>query len=476
MKDLTIVLLNNNINIDTNNIETINYNKENFLYDLRNIKSKYLTFLKDNIDLDDNYLSTIIEKTKEEFDSCFINYTIEIDNKKYAVEEMDVPEVNKVPYQGSYIWSFIYNKEKLIELIDSSDYSKENIEKIFSKRIGIKEPLLNHHHGSNKIINDFIYTDEKKEVKRKNIFYLGTFCNGRFNGYITWLNNLGRCFGDDFDMTIIYDEINDITKERFERYFELIKREEDTLYLADRLFVTYSTYYYPKNLLKLEKNYLFIHGNMCDYKRARKYHHNNYDQYIGVSKACADKAVGYFPTDHIDYILNPIKIDQSEVKPHLKLVSAQRLDPIKRVDRIHNISRILDEENIPYTWNVFIDKKPYEKGVYGGVVYRRSVINPLPYINDADYYVQLSDSEAFCYSVAEALSLNTKVVVTPLDCYKELKIDEEQGFIIPFEYFDEENKDQLRIKVLEMYQNIKKPMQNKLDPSMYSGYKEILKK
>ena len=129
-----------------------------------------------------------------------------------------------------------------------------------------------------------------------------------------------------------------------------------------------------------------------------------------------------------------------------------------------------------YTWNVFIDKKPYENEVYGGVVYRNSVINPLPFINDADYYVQLSDSEACCYSVMEAISLNTKLIVTPVKSHEELKVREAGGTIIPFEFFEEENKDLLRPIVLELYKNINNPAINTLDESIYQKYNDLLKK
>ena len=476
MKTLTIILLKDEITINNENVETIKYNPNTFLEDIKSSNGKYLVFVKNYQDTSPEYLPTILEKTKEDFDSCFINYTIKIDNKICGKETRDIPEINIKPNIGDYIWSFIFKKEKFLKLINLSNPTEEQINELFTKRTGIKEVLLNHTHSNNNLLNNFIFVDEKKEFRRKNIFYVGDYCNGRFNGYITWLNNLGRCFGSNYEITVIYDEITEVTKQRFARYFETIKREENTLYIADRLFVTYSTYYYPKNILKIEENYLFIHGNMSDYKRSRKYYNNNFDKYIAVSKTAKEKAVGYFPTDKIDYILNPIKLDQNEVKPHLKLVSALRLDPIKRCDRIHSISVILDEEEIPYTWNVFIDKKPYDNEVYGGVVYRHSVINPLPYINDADYYVQLSDSEACCYSVMEAISLNTKVIVTPLGCYDELKITEASGTIIPFEYFKEENKELLRPIILNLYNNIDKPAKNTIDESIYQEYKNLLKK
>ena len=472
MKNITSFLLKDELEDFKNIIEFKKFNQDTLLEDIINAEGKYINFIKDVDYTADDYFKTLIERSTLEFDVCFINYTIEVDGKTVSTEQLEAPEIQKKPYAGDYIWCYMWRKEKLIEFLKSEDQSNDFVDSLFQAVNYIEKPLY-HHIPSEPIIKDFIYVDEKEEVRRKNVIYVGTYCNGQFNGYITWLNNLGRCFGDDYKITILYDKIYEPTREVFEKHFETIKREENKNYICDRLSVTYSTYYYPKNILVMDENYMFILGNMTDYKSARKYKYDNYTKYIGVSKISAKKAEGFFPTDHFDYILNPIKLDRSEIKPHLKFVSAMRNDPIKKIGRIHRISEILDEEVIPYTWNVFIDTLPFESPVYGGVVYRRSVQNPLSYVEDADYYVQLSDSEAYCYSVAEALSLNTKVIVTPLECYDELKVDETQGFIIPFEYFDPENKEKLREVVHKIVEDKDKEMHNKLDPSMFEGYKEI---
>ena len=475
MKNITTFLLKGKLENYKDKIEFVPYNPATFLDDLEHANGKYINFIKDVENTADNYFQKIVNITEFEFDVCFINYTVEIDGKTLSTEQLEAPEIQKKPYVGDYIWCYIWKKEKLLELLNSDDKSNEKVDEIFKYVNYIEEPLY-HHVPSEPIVKGFIYSDEKELVRKKNVFYMGTFCNGQFNGYITWLNNLGRCFGKDFDITIMYDKIYEPTKKIFEKYFEVIERKEDTNYLCDRLFVTYSTYYYPKNILTKEENYMFIHGNMSDYPHSRKYKFNNYTKYIGVSEISAKKAEGYFPTDHFDHILNPIKIDPEALKPHLKLVSAQRNDPIKKGERIHYISQILDEEEIPYTWNVFTDKSPYEENVYGGVIYRRSVQNALPYIKDADYFVQLSDSEACSYSIMEALALNTKVIVTPLECYTEMGMDDTQGFIIPFELFQPENKEELRKVVKEIYKNKNKKMKNKLTEEMYAGYKDLLKK
>ena len=476
MKDLTLVFLDGEV-VHFPNVETVLYDEYQTIEDIvQYAKTKYIVFVKNFKNTSEYYIDRLLEKAQLDFDVCFINYTIEMDGKVCSTEKLEEPEIQKKPYLGDYIWAYMWNCDKLWELLQSDDQSKEAVDRIFTYVNYIREPIYHHVPGNQRIVEDFIYVDEKEVVYEKNIVYVGDYCNGQFNGYITWLNQIGKCFGEEFPITILYDNIYEPTKKTFQKYFKVIQQEEDKNYVCNRLLVTYSTYYYPKNIIVLDENYVFIHGNMADYENARKYYYDNYTKYIAVSKIAADKAVGYFPTEHIDYILNPLRLDKRSISRHLTLVSAQRNDPIKKLERFHIIAEILDEENIPYTWNVFTDSSPREERVFNGLIYRPSVQNPLPYIKDADYYVQLSDSEAYCYSVVEALSLGTKVIVTPLECFQELDIDEKNSFVIPFSYFDPENKELLRDKVKEIYSQQDEKIDYKLNPEKFSDYTKLFEK
>ena len=55
----------------------------------------------------------------------------------------------------------------------------------------------------------------------------------------------------------------------------------------------------------------------------------------------------------------------------------------------------------------------------------------------ADYYVQLSDAEGYCYSVVEALSVGTPVIVTDCTVFHEIGVqDRVNGFILPMDLSD----------------------------------------
>ena len=88
----------------------------------------------------------------------------------------------------------------------------------------------------------------------------------------------------------------------------------------------------------------------------------------------------------------------------LLLVSATRLgSDEKGHDRIIRLAEALNRQKIPFTWLIFTDTK-FE--VSKNVHIMPSRINIMPFISAASYLVQLSDSEAFCYSIVEALILS----------------------------------------------------------------------
>lgn len=471
MVDLTLIVLGDIEESINNNLEILPAKENNIIDVINKSKGKYISFLSDKDFITENYVEIITKKAKEEFDYCFINYDYQIQkNNKVLKNKEELKNIK--PYYKEYIFSYIFRKEKLQKLINIKDISKfnETVDKEFTNNTAIEEIIYYHNPEEEKRL-DFIYSDVKQINTYKNIIYVANGCNGIFNGYISWIKQLGKCYKDKYDIVILYDEINEKTKKSFEEYFKCIKRETDKVYLCNRLLVTYSSYFYPKNIVNLDKNYLFIHGNMSDYENAMKYYDDIYTNYVAVSKVASIKAKGYFPTDEIEYVLNPYKLDR-EVKKRMKLTSTLRSTKVKRIDRIEKMAKLMDELDIPYTWEVFTDKN--ENTNIKGLIFRERIPDPLPYVKDSDYFVLLSDSESFSYSVIEALSVNTKVVVTPLPVYNEIGvIEDENAIVIPFEYFDDENTDKLKDVILTMYEVMDKEIEYKPSEELENGYNEI---
>ena len=147
MINLSLIILSSNVGSSIDDgVEMILSNEENLVNSIKNAQGKYITFTKDSDMIDPNYLSVIKNKVLEEFDCCYINHIIDYDyKKKPKINKNENILKNKVPYFGEYIWSFIFNKDKLIKVLDF-DYENFNkkIDELFLNRTAISEVLIQH--------------------------------------------------------------------------------------------------------------------------------------------------------------------------------------------------------------------------------------------------------------------------------------------------------------------------------------------
>ena len=479
MYDFTLIILGNEFKLEKEPPFEIIYYNGHLRETVKKVQTKYVLFVKSTDYLGDNYFKNVIKKTKNDFDCCFINYKcnyLNYDKQKIPTDAKEIKGTK--PEYNSYIWSFIFKTEKLLKLFgykykDAKSFN-EYIKNVFVVTDCISEIVYYHKPNANKIIKEdnMFYVDKKSFTHIKNAIYVGSGCSGTFNGYVSWVRNIGVCFSKKYEITILYDEMSERLYEDFSKWFKCVKVENDTNYICDRVLVTYSTYFYPRNIICIDKNYLFIHGNPSDYPRSKHYKDDVFSVYAAVSKIAAQKSIGYYPTEDIKVVYNPYKLDESRVKPHITLCTTMRTSDIKRPERIVALAKIFDELEIPYTWNVFTDKN--ENTNINGLIYRRRLLNPMPYVNDSDYFVLLSDSESFSYSVVEALSVNTKVIVTPLEVYDEIGVEDgKNGFVVPFEYFDEENKDKLKEFAKKIYANKDMKFKYTFNDKLYEGFNDI---
>lgn len=115
----------------------------------------------------------------------------------------------------------------------------------------------------------------------------------------------------------------------------------------------------------------------------------------------------------------------------LYLVTASRLkDPEKGRDRMEKLVHMLKAAGIPFKWDCYSNVDPQIKGI----TYLPMTSQIRHVIAAADYLVQLSDNEGFCYSIVEALQCGTAVITTPLDVLPEIGFkDGVHGYIFPMD-------------------------------------------
>ena len=261
-------------------------------------------------------------------------------------------------------------------------------------------------------------------VKLGNVFYFAHL--NSIGGVESFFYYLARKYQKK-DITIYYKSGDTAQIARLLRYVRVIRYTGEDIY-CERAFFNYNTDILDK--VHADKYYLIIHS---DYE-ARKIPPNipaQIDEYLGVSKhVCKtfEKLTGKKVTPcYLPFVLD---------KPRrvLHLISATRLTKEKGKHRIEQLAKALDDAGVIYQWTVFTN----DTGAINNpsVIFMRPRLDIADYIADADYLVQLSDTEAYCQSVAEALMLGTPVIVTPLPVYKEIGLNEGNSITVPFDMQD----------------------------------------
>lgn len=255
----------------------------------------------------------------------------------------------------------------------------------------------------------------------KNIFYF--YKINKIGGIETFFYYIAKKY-KDYDITIYYQDGDPKQIKRLKQYVRVKKYNGEKI-KCEKAFFNF-------NLDIIDnveaKEYIQIaHG---DYKAMgiKPNTHKKITKYLGVSKQVCKtyKEVTGYDTE---LVYNPIEID--EPKKVLNLISATRLTAEKGKNRIIKLSKMLDDAGIPYLWTIFTDNT---KAIDNpNIVYMKPRLDIINYIANSDYLVQLSDNEGYCYSVVEALSVGTPVIVTDIPVFKELGLNKKNSFVLDFD-------------------------------------------
>ena len=292
-----------------------------------------------------------------------------------------------------------------------------------------------------------------KAYHLKNVIYFPSF--NSIGGVETYCYEMALKFGKDYDITIVYRNGDKKQMQRLREVCRVIRYQEGDKIVCD----------------------VFIFGwgwDIIDSVEAKEYVQTYHADFKarGIDP-CLDKRVtkryGVAENTTIG-IREHFKMDVSTMynpytpkKPRkvLNLISATRLSPDKGYNRMLQLADALEKADIPYIWTIFTDS-PKETG-HPYMVCVPTRLDILDFVADADYLVQLSDSEGYSYSIVEALSVGTPVICTEFGVAAEQGVENgKTGFILPF--------DMSWIPVEEIYKGVKK---FKLTPRE-SHYEEIL--
>lgn len=252
-------------------------------------------------------------------------------------------------------------------------------------------------------------------------------------GIETFFYQIAKRFKDK-DITIFYNQGNEKQIERLKQYVKVVQ------YKGEK--IKCNKIYYNLNINIIDnvianEHIQIMHG---DYKAldSTPPMHKKIKRRISVSEV-VQKSLKEISNIESEVIYNPYEVEKP--KKLLRLISATRLTREKGLERIKLLVKELEKKNIPFLWLIFTD---CDKNIDSdNIVFLKPKLDILDYIADSNYLVQLSDTEGFCYSVVEALSVGTPVITTDIPIIKEIGINENNSFVL--------NLDMSNLDVAEIY-------------------------
>lgn len=258
----------------------------------------------------------------------------------------------------------------------------------------------------------------------KNLFYLHNI--SPIGGVETFLYEIALKYGKKYDITIMYKNGDPDQVARLQKLVRTKKWDGVRKYTAEKVFFGYNS---DIAFAVEAKDYYFVMH--CDYKVQNlplpKLPEGCH--VLAVSEGVRKNGMEKFGID-IDLCYNPLVVPKP--KKMLRLITASRLSPEKGGRRMEVLCRALEHANIPFTWEVFTNDAPTWNS--DNMIYRTPRLDITDYIAAADYLVQLSDTEGYSYSIIEALSVGTPVIVTDIPPVHDMQVkDGENGFVLPLD-------------------------------------------
>ena len=298
--------------------------------------------------------------------------------------------------------------------------------------------------------------------KYTNIYYVGTL--NVIGGIETFLYELVRKYKDR-DLTIFYDVIPDIQLDRLRRYVRCIKYTGQHIKCKKAFF---NNCVDAIDNIEADEYIQFIHGDYKGLGWVPKTS-DKITKYYAVSQTACDSFKELTGKD-CSVCYNPITLDKP--KRVLKLISATRLTKEKGKNRMIRLANTLTKAKIPYIWVIFTDDVDAIDNP--NVCYMKPTLEVRDYIAQADYVVQLSNTEAYSYTILESLMMGIPVIVTPVHSFYEQGINENNSIVIDF---DMKNipTDKIYEKHFDFTYKPRKDIWDKLLVEEKSSYQERLK-
>lgn len=256
----------------------------------------------------------------------------------------------------------------------------------------------------------------------------------KFGGVDTFVYNFVKKMNKYFDILFLYTTADKNNLERIKKYVKTEQYNKDKKYVCDICICASAWGQYPDSVIAKTGRYIqMVHA---DYERAKEvgFYYSKWQkttEHVGVSEYVCEVFKKLYPKENITRIYN-ILDDIQETKPILKLVSATRVSKEKGYNRMLKFAEKLKKANVRFRWTIFTDLNLYNQKPFDleEIVYMKPSHDFFDYIKEADYGVQLSDTEGYSYFINECLQYGTPVICTNFPSVYESVENEKNGYIL----------------------------------------------
>ena len=264
-------------------------------------------------------------------------------------------------------------------------------------------------------------------IQHDNIFYVADI--NVIGGIETFLWELVKKYSK-YDMAVVYKTGNQAQIDRLKKYCMVYQHHNQ------RLKCNVAIINYDVSIINFidegAKIYQVIHGDYSNPVYTWKpLTHPRITNYICITEYMMSTFKQITHCDNTLLSYNPLTIEDEE-DDLLILVSATRLTKIKGKDRMIALANALDNAGIKYIWYVFTNDVNAINNP--NVVYMKPRLDVRRWIKKADYVIQLSDTEALCYTMVESLYLGVPVICTPFPFLDEIGVEDgKNAWILKFD-------------------------------------------
>lgn len=271
----------------------------------------------------------------------------------------------------------------------------------------------------------------KKVIVYQNLLYW-------IGGIETADYNLAQTFCHN-NITFVFREADINQAIRIGKWCDVYMDQGNESYFADVLLVeNYDAYQFIKGRVKAKKIYQHIHADWGNMKKMEIWKNFDWkpdkdiDKIISVSETSAKGLCTAFEKPIKSTVVSNIVCP--DLSNHKLFLTLSRFTAEKGADLIVKMVSEFNKANMPFTWIITATELNFE--VYArlkndpSVLFVKPGVNNRSLIKHADYLVQLSKNESFCYSAHEALMEGVPVISTAIPEIEKIIVPGKNGYLV----------------------------------------------